>query len=167
MSNIYQPESLHPYIMNDRLKKATGSGGIGNIPIASSDTVGGIKVPANSGMTVDADGAISGVPYSTTVHKTGRKTVGGKNIYEKTINITSLLGNGSDNTIDFTCTGLIKYYGSASKTGTIIPIPYTASDVSNGLDIYIDTTNNKLHLMCRGNFTSYTDAEITIEYTID
>ena len=117
MSNTYQPESLHPYIMNDRLKKATGSGGISNIPIASADTVGGIMiggsanpititgsgnasvrkataellgvVKAGAGVSVDEDGAISGVAYSTTEHKTGRKWLDGRDIYEKTIQYDS------------------------------------------------------------------------------
>lgn len=116
MSNTYQPESLHPYIMNDRLKKATGSGGISNIPIASADTVGGIMiggsanpititgsgnasvrkatsellgvVKAGDGVSVDEDGAISGVAYSTTEHKTGRKWIDDKDIYEKTFQYT-------------------------------------------------------------------------------
>lgn len=114
MSNTYQPESLHPYIMNDRLKKATGSGGI---PIASADTVGGIMIggsdnpititgsgnasvrkataellgviKAGDGVSIDADGAISGVAYSTTEHKTGRKWIDGKDIYEKVVVLES------------------------------------------------------------------------------
>ncbi len=113
MSKTFQPDSLHPYIMDARLKKATGSGGISNIPIASADTVGGIMiggsanpititgsgnasirkataellgvVKAGDGVSVDADGAISGVAYSTTEHKTGRKWIDGKDIYEKII----------------------------------------------------------------------------------
>ena len=87
MSKTFQPDSLHPYIMDARLKKATGSGGISNIPIASADTVGGIKVSADSGMSVDADGAISGVPYSTTEHKTGRKWINGSDIYERVVDV--------------------------------------------------------------------------------
>lgn len=118
MSNTYQPESLHPYIINDRLKKATGSGGISNIPIASSDTVGGIMiggsanpititgsgnasvrkataellgvVKAGDGVSIDSDGAISGVAYSTTEHKIGRKSADGKDIYEKSVIATDV-----------------------------------------------------------------------------
>lgn len=117
MSNTYQPESLHPYIMNDRLKKATGSGGITEIPIASADTVGGIMiggsanpititgsgnasvrkatsellgvVKAGDGVSIDVDGAISGIAYSTTAHKTGRKWIDDKDIYEMTISLDS------------------------------------------------------------------------------
>lgn len=113
MSKTFQPDSLHPYIMDARLKKVTGSGGISNIPIASADTVGGIMiggsanpitvtgsgnasirkatsellgvVKAGDGVSVDADGTISGVAYSDTAHKTGRKWLDGRDIWEKTI----------------------------------------------------------------------------------
>lgn len=108
----YKAESLHPYIMNDRIKAASGTGGISNIPIASADTVGGIMiggsanpititgsgnasvrkatsellgvVKAGAGVSVDADGAISGVAYSTTEYKTGRKWLDGRDVYEQT-----------------------------------------------------------------------------------
>ncbi len=116
----YEPRSLNPNIMEKRindLSKAVGGGGIGNIPIASSDTVGGIMiggsanpititgsgnasvrkatsellgvVKAGDGVSIDADGAISGVVYSTTEHKTGRKWLDGRDIYEKTIQYES------------------------------------------------------------------------------
>ena len=182
----YQPRSTNPYIMEKKLNDCVGGGGFD--PSVLEEIQEEISVLGSANATMDQDitdikGSLNSInldlidikgslnsltaPYSSTAHKTGRKTAGGKDIYEKTIDVTALLGSGSDNTIDFTCTSLIKYYGSASKTGTIIPIPYTAADVSNGLDIYIDTNNNKLHLLCRGDFTSYTAAEITIEYTID
>lgn len=90
MSKTFQPDSLHPYIMDARLKKATGSGGISNIPIASADTLGVVK--AGDGVSIDAAGAISGIAYSTTEHKTGRKWIDDKDIYEKVvpINLTTI-----------------------------------------------------------------------------
>ena len=129
--STFQPDSLHPYIMDERLKKATGSGGIGNIPIASADTVGGIMIggsanpititgsgnasvrkataellgviKAGDGVSIDADGAISGVAYSTTEHKTGRKWVDGKDIYERTIalNLTSISDRSFSVNVDY------------------------------------------------------------------
>jgi hypothetical protein len=92
MGKTFQPDSLHPYIMDTRLKKATGSGGISNIPIASAETLGGIKVPADSGITITGSGnayAYKPLPYSTTEHKTGRKWLDGRDIYEKTIQYDS------------------------------------------------------------------------------
>lgn len=103
--------------------------------------------------------------YSTTEHKTGRKWTDDKDIYEKVIDVSSLLGNNSDNSTDLTIDTLISIKGSASKTGTTIPLPYTASDVSNGVDFYVDTSLNKLHLLCRGNFTTYTSAKLVVQYT--
>ena len=124
MGKTFQPDSLHPYIMDARLKKATGSGGISNIPIASADTIGGIKIggsanpititrsgnasvrkatsellgviKAGDGVSIDADGAISGVAYSTTEHKTGRKWIDGKDIYEKVVVLESAVTVGTN-----------------------------------------------------------------------
>lgn len=91
MSKTFQPDSLHPYIMDARLKKVTGSGGIGNIPIASADTLGVVK--AGDGVSINADGAISGVAYSTTEHKTGRKWIDGKDVYEITFTFSTSTAN--------------------------------------------------------------------------
>lgn len=56
----YKAESLHPYIMNDRIKAASGSGGIGNIPIASADTIGGIMIGGSANpITVTGSGNAS------------------------------------------------------------------------------------------------------------
>ena len=89
MSKTFQPDSLHPYIMDARLKKATGSGGISNIPIASAETLGGIKVPADSGITITGSGNAY-VPkppaYSNTEVETG-ETYNGAKVYAKEITL--------------------------------------------------------------------------------
>ena len=119
MSKTFQPDSLHPYIMDARLKKATGSGGISNIPIASADTIGGIMiggsanpititgsgnasvrkatsellgvVKAGNGISINEDGTISaGDILSTTEHKTGEKDIDGKDIYSKSFTVNAL-----------------------------------------------------------------------------
>lgn len=122
MTKSYQPDSLHPYIMDTRLKKATGSGGISNIPIASADTVGGIKiggsanpitingsgnasvrkatsellgvVKAGAGVSVDADGAISTTinMLSNTDYLTN-KVLNGKPVYARYINLEAAVGD--------------------------------------------------------------------------
>ena len=110
MSKTFQPDSLHPYIMDTRLKKATGSGGISNIPIASAETLGGIKVPADSGITIDDSGnayAYKPANYSTTEHKTGRKWLDGRDIYEKTIQYSDpFLNIGTTGTVIESSTGV-------------------------------------------------------------
>lgn len=116
MSNTYQPESLHPYIMNDRLKKATGSGGF-ELPVASADTLGGIMiggsdnpitvtgsgnasvrkatsellgvVKAGDGVSIDADGAISSTYDITTTEVNTHEKYKGKDIYALNIHSDS------------------------------------------------------------------------------
>lgn len=153
MSNTYQPESLHPYIMNDRLKKATGSGNISNIPIASADTIGGIMiggsanpititgsgnasvrkatsellgvVKAGDGVSINADGAISGTAYSTTEHKTGRKWIDGKDIYEKVVVLENSITVGtswSDLTISNADFDVMVHANGLHADGSFFPL---------------------------------------------
>ena len=172
MSNTYQPESLHPYIMNDRLKKATGSGGISNIPIASADTVGGIKiggsanpititgsgnasvrkatsellgvVKAGDGISVDANGAISvaGISYAGSSNKTADKWVDGKDIY--------LRSYVFDNTIDLssTTTELMDY---PADFDTIVDAAVQGSSAVNS-SVMLFKQNNKLCAIVSGAF---------------
>ena len=96
MSKTFQPDSLHPYIMDARLKKATGSGGIGTIPIASADTLGGIKVPADSGITIDGSGNAyvpKPIDFSSDEVDTGKKWIDGKPIFTRVINYTGALND--------------------------------------------------------------------------
>ena len=88
----YIAESLHPYIMNDRIKAASGSGGIGNIPIASADTVGGVKI--GEGINVTEDGTISTTinMLSNTDYLTN-KTLNGRPVYMRHINLEAAVGN--------------------------------------------------------------------------
>ena len=144
------------------------AGGGYELPIAGANTLGGVKV--GDGLSINASGVLSAntytpPAYSTDEVDTGEKWIDGKAIYSKTVNVTSLLGNSSDNSMDFTLETLISIKGFCAKEGTTIPLPYTASDVSNGVDFYVDTSLNKLHLLCRGNFTSYTSAYVIIQYT--
>ena len=132
MSNTYQPESLHPYIMNDRLKKATGSGGISNIPIASADTLGGVKVPADGGINVDVNGAISVTYDITTTEVNTHKKYNGKDIYVLNIHSESgfaLVANTQVSIVELSVETLIdaKAY---ETTGLAIP---KSAVVDNGI----------------------------------
>lgn len=180
MSNTYQPESLHPYIMNDRLKKATGSGGISSIPIASADTVGGIMiggsanpitvtgsgnasvrkatsellgvVKAGDGVSVDADGAISGVAYSTTEHKTGRKWIDGKDIFEKNIVFESVI---------LVTTSWTDTTESKDEYDTVISCYANTND---GGAYIVDCIKGNTYLQLK-RYTDGNVKSITIEYT--
>lgn len=165
----YKAESLHPYIMNDRIKAASGTGGIGNIPIASADTIGGIMIggsanpititgsgnasvrkatsellgviKAGDGVSIDAEGAISGVPYSTTEYKTGRKWIDGKDIYQKVVSLDSPLTvsrSGSDTGIAPFHDTMIDVKGNASNGACI-----------NFMEFVQDST---IHLACSNDF---------------
>lgn len=92
MSKTFQPDSLHPYIMDARLKKATGSGGISNIPIASAETLGGVKI--GDGINVAEDGTISTTinMLSNTDYLTN-KTLNGRPVYMRHINLEAAVGN--------------------------------------------------------------------------
>lgn len=182
MSKTFQPDSLHPYIMDARLKKATGSGGISNIPIASADTVGGIMiggsanpitvtgsgnasvrkatsellgvVKAGDGVSIDADGAISGISYSTTEVKTGRKWIDGKPLYTRVINYTGALDNTAK-----TLASNIDYIDNVTNAVCI------ADNVAEGFSpivVWLDNTNLKGRTA--GNYASQL-LHIVIEYT--
>lgn len=88
----YKPRSLNPSIMEKRINDLSKASGTGAIPIASAETLGGIKVPANSGITIDGSGnayAYKPINYSTNEVNTGRKWIDGKDIYEKVIVLES------------------------------------------------------------------------------
>lgn len=158
MSKTFQPDSLHPYIMDARLKKATGSGGISDIPIASADTLGVVK--AGDGVTVDADGAISaGGTLSTTEHKTGSKWLDGKDIYRKAIpiNESSLSSSTIEVLVDVASMSLITKAGLVVKASTEI-----------GFDpalCYMNIVDNKLYMKPTSTWNNITDATLIIEYT--
>lgn len=195
MSKTFQPDSLHPYIMDARLKKATGSGGIGNIPIASADTIGGIMiggsanpitvtesgnasvrkatsellgvVKAGDGVSIDADGAISGVAYSTTEHKIGRKSADGKNIYEKSMIATDVTLTTST-VIDATLTTasvdtVEKIFGTMKDSDGNIFENYMYYDTGQLLRAIPIITSSGLMLLINGmTIKAY---NITIQYT--
>lgn len=166
----YEPRSLNPSIMEKRindLQKASGGGGF-ELPIASAETLGGIKVPADSGITIDGSGnayAYKPAAYSTTEHLTGRKWLDGKNIYEKTYSNVTLLNSDTTN-ID-TLSGVdnvIALFGTVennAETLNIRPIPFAAGGDN---DIRLDVTSNVLKIITFGSWSSYT-ANVTIQYT--
>lgn len=88
----YEPRSLNPNIMEKRindLSKASGGGGF-ELPIASAETLGGIKIPADSGITITGSGnayAAKSYDYGVEVD-TGRK-INGKSVYVKLITLVN------------------------------------------------------------------------------
>ena len=169
MSNTYQPESLHPYIMNDRLKKATGSGGISNIPIASAETLGGIKVPADSGITIDGSGNAyvpKPIVYSTSKVDTGKKWIDGRPIYSKVFYIPALSATSSALTVNHNenIDIMTHLHGSAKNntTGTNFPLPFVAEDNINS-NIRVSVTTTQLSI-ANAIDRSMLSAHIEIEF---
>lgn len=188
MSNTYQPESLHPYIMNDRLKKATGSGGISNIPIASADTVGGIMiggsanpititgsgnasvrkatsellgvVKAGDTTSVSDDGSINvNVNISTTEIKTG-KVIDDKPEYIKEISLANTSLTAGTN-IDILASGASEY-----EQITGCRLVYT-SDVEKGsmdCPVWIDVSGSKISAKPTGTASLLTSLKAILKY---
>ena len=164
--STFQPDSLHPYIMDERLKKATGSGGISSIPIASAETLGGIKVPADSGITIDGSGnayAYKPINYSTSEVNTGRKWIDGKDIYEKTI-------HASDVTL--TATEVIDATIKSNTVDTLISIMGTVLDNEGSLyECYASTTDRVVPVVNTNGVTllisnvTVKGYDITVQYT--
>lgn len=188
MSKTFQPDSLHPYIMDARLKKATGSGGISNIPIASADTVGGIKiggganpititgsgnasvrkatsellgvVKAGDGVSIDADGAISvNIDISTSENKTGR-IINDKPEYVKEISLTNTSLTAGTN-IDILASGASQY---DQVTGC--RLVYTSDSEKGSMDcpVWIDVSGSKVSVKPTGTASSLTSLKAILKY---
>lgn len=163
----YKAESLHPYIMNDRIKAASGSGGF-ELPVASAETLGGIKIPADSGITIDGSGnayAYKPPAYSYDEVDTGEKWVDGKAIYRKCISVAALPNNntltvGTLASLDT----LVSVHGEAKSTnqsGYSRPLPF----VGNGSnDIRVDVSNYDVVVKTTSDWSSYSGI-LVLEYT--
>lgn len=189
MSKTFQPDSLHPYIMDARLKKATGSGGIGNIPIASADTVGGIKiggstnpititgsgnasvrkatsellgvVKAGDGVSIDADGAINaGNILTTTEYKTGEKYLD-NDVYAKVFILSeTFVSSGSKYTLQQS----VGNYYSKITDGIMLCKSPTEDGADHG-NCYINFEDNNLYFKPNGNWSNLTSCTVIVKYT--
>ena len=166
MSKTFQPDSLHPYIMDTRLKKATGSGGISNIPIASAETLGGIKVPADSGITITGSGnayAAKPIVYSTDEVDTGAKWIDGKNIFSKTIHASN---------VTLTTTSVIDADIKSNTVDTLVSIIGTVLDNEGSLyECYVSSTDRVVPVVNTNGVTllitnvTVKGYDITVQYT--
>lgn len=169
MSKTYQPDSLHPYIMDARLKKATGSGGISSIPIASAETLGGIKVPADSGITIDGSGNAyvpKPVNYSTDEVDTLLLWVDGKKIYRKVIDVGALPNSTTKQVAHgITYDTVISLSGICSNSDNVyLPLPAVATASQYAIELSIDVTNVVITTaQDRSAFSGY----VVVEYTKD
>lgn len=146
----YEPRSLNPNIMEKRindLSKATGGGGF-ELPIASAETLGGIKVPADSGITITGSGNAyvpKPIVYANTKVDTGKKWIDGRSIYAKVFSIAALSATSTPLVIDHNenIDVVTHLHGTAknSTTGTNFPLPYVAEDsIDNNIRVAVTAT---------------------------
>ncbi len=153
----YEPRSLNPNIMEKRINDLSKASGTGAIPIASAETLGGIKVPADSGITVTGSGnayAYKPIDFSTVEKNTGRKWIDGKDIYEKIIDYTGALGS--------TATELSSGIDYISNIIDARCIADNGVEGVSAITVWLDGTVLKGRAL--GNFSSQL-LHIVIEYT--
>ena len=102
--------SYNTYPQNPFPPNSENAGGGGSpyvLPVASAETLGGVKV--GGGLSIDSNGVLSApIPsYSETEQATGQKWIDGKDIYFKVVNLSEVLTVTSqtwtDTGVDSTC----------------------------------------------------------------
>jgi len=152
----YEPRSLNPSIMEKRindLQKTSGGGGF-ELPIASAETLGGIKIPADSGISITGSGnayAAKPIVYSNDETDTGAKWTDNKPIYRKTFRfIDGLVVSHSGSDTELVISGLDRFINAFGvSVGSCIPFMAFMQD-------------GTIHLACSNDFKCY---ELTLEYT--
>ena len=133
-------------------------------------TSGQYAIKATSGLSENAqDNVINTLneqrSYSTEEHLTGKKWIDGKPIYSKTLSI-SPLPNHTVKLVSHNIANmgkLISINGYASNGAVILPLPYT--DLTNNGGVWLYINGGYLSIGTSSDFTDYTDAYATIEYT--
>ena len=124
-----------------------GGGSAYELPTASADTLGGVKVGSNLSI---ADGVLSApapyspVNYSTTEVDTGVKWIDGKPIYRRVVNIGALPDNSTKTiTLGLSIDTLIKLFGSvkASNAG-FLTLPFASFDSGGAYSTWLSIDGN-------------------------
>ncbi len=187
----YEPRSLNPNIMEKRindLSKTVGSGGIGSIPIASADTVGGIMiggsanpititgsgnasvrkataellgvVKAGDGLVVNEDGTLNiELTINSNEHESG-VIYGNDKEYVKEITLSNTSLTAGSN-IDVLSSGTSQY-----KQVTECKLVYT-SDTENGsmcCPVWIDVSGSKISCKPTGTASLLTSLKAILKY---
>ena len=165
----YEPRSLNPSIMEKRinnLSKATGGGGF-ELPIASAETLGGIKIPADSGITITGSGNAyvpKPVNYSTDEEDTLLLWFDGKKIYRKVIDIGALPNRTRKQVAHgITYDTIVSLEGICSNSDNVyLPLPAVATASEYSIELSIDDTNVVITTaQDRSAFSGY----VIVEYT--
>lgn len=159
------------YKLEERVSALEEGGGY-TLPVASDDTLGGVKV--GDGLSINENGVLSNSQtpytppnYSTSEVDTGVKWIDGKNIFRKVVDCGAL----PNNTSKVVSSGLtnifvISAFGFA-KTATgdySVPIPSPTTNNKN-LQLNINQSTGDMTLYSADDYSSYTNSFVILEYT--
>lgn len=134
------------------------AGGGDELAPATANALGGVII--GSGVDVTSDGTISVTPpaYSTTEHLTGRKWINGKDIYEKTIEL-SITSIESESVV---------IVSNIDYVDTLIDSNFTVQKTNvKGCEracVYV-SANNELKIHTIERWTDIVSSQVTIQYT--
>lgn len=149
---------------------ALEEGGSYVLPVASSETLGGIKVGEN--LTIE-DGVLSGpspytqVNYSTTEQKTEQKWIDGKTIYQKTLSNIILATTGTWYNTDITDIDNVVFCDFSATHGGVQSSPdvnyaYVQWQVSGGV-LQFKSYNASNGIAVKFATVRYTKTEVITE----
>jgi len=169
------------YLGSNKIASNGGSSGEGGssyeLPIASADTLGGIKVGEN--LSIDENGVLSATAgsgeaenevYSTSEVKTNKVWIDGKPIYRKVINF----GNLPNAAIGYVQTGfaqgeifVTRASGVTTNGTTQYFLPYVhPTTLGKCVSLYAETTSGNIVVTIRtGEDRSAHTAYVILEYT--
>ena len=125
-----------------------GSGGSYVLPIATDETLGGIKVGDN--LTVEEDGTLNAADpytppeYNTDEVETGETWIDGKPVYRRVVNIGLLPDNTTKTvTLGLSIDTLIRISGGVKAgAGGFLPLPFVSFDSSSDYSTWVSIDDN-------------------------
>ena len=143
-----------------------GGGSTYVLPVASADTLGGVKV--GSRLSID-DGVLSAnnqvADYSTDEHATGEKWIDGKTIYRKVVDFGALPNNARKSVASgVTNEFIVKIYGIAKSSNDYTTLPSAATNSIYTVTLGYDSTNHEIVIYTATDMTGY-NGYVVLEYT--
>lgn len=140
-------------------------GGTYALPVASADTLGGVKV--GSRLSMD-DGVLSAdnqvYDFSTTEQKTGRKWLG-KDTYVKVVEFGALPNNTSKRVESGLLNeSVVRIWGTAKYNGDVAPLPSASTNNQYTITLKYDETTHEIIVYTLTDMSIY-NADVVIEYT--
>lgn len=165
--------ALKKYNVVERLEALEEGGGGGGyvLPVASADTLGGVKI--GEGLSIDAEtGELSNtnptpytpVNYSTTEQNTGKKWIDGSDIYVKTIVFENISASqSSDPVVIDNIESIVKIEGMMALSDRVVPLPYIDNDATYQRSVIYMSTG--LIITGYANSPAVTAGHVSVYYT--